>query len=196
MNKHLVKGTIGLVGTVLVAVVVLNITRSNNATPEIPQFPQYPPATPPTETPISIKPIDTSTWNRAQLHQNISVLIPNTWTAGSDGIYNYDYTKATGIRDPNFPDNSFKCVFYKDEALRSKINIEEEEKTINTQPKLTYIAATWNEDNSDSLRKLGEVVNLYTFKTETDEIFVECNIFKGVMLEVDRNILENSILTL
>ncbi len=187
MKKSLVALAV-IVPIAFFSLVLINVKGSNSPDPlDI--------TPPPTVNANSITAVDTSMWERVQLHQNISVLIPNLWSGGSDGIYNYDYTKVTGIRDPNFPDNSFKCVFYIDESLRSKIIIESE-KILNTQPKITYITAKWNNDNGDSLRKVGDLVNVYTFNNTSDEKYIECTVFKGVMLEDDKNKLENSILTL
>lgn len=135
-------------------------------------------------------------WKSVQLHQDINIMIPQEWSAASDGVYNYDHIQATGIRDPNFPDNSFKCVFYKDEALRSKISIIQEQ-TLQTSPKVTYINAKWSDQNDENrLIKFGDVINLYTYLSNTEEIYIECFGFKGSMLAKDKSTLENIILSI
>ena len=147
------------------------------------------------ETTNVITRVDNSRWNRAQLHQDISVLIPQAWGAGTDGVYNYDQTKTTGVRDPNFPENSFKCVFYKDSSLRSKIRIENEQ-TLNTMPKVTIINGKWNDKTQDTMRQVDEAVKIYTYFDNNEEVYTECNVFKGELLADDKNILENIILTI
>ncbi len=139
--------------------------------------------------------IDAKSWELAELHQDISVLIPQEWSAGSDGVYNYDHLQVTGPRDPNFPDNSFKCVFYKDSNLSSKLDVKNEQ-VISSNPSVTLVDAIWNDSSDDSLRKLGDDISIYTYKGTSDEVYVECNVFKGEIQTIDREILENIILTI
>ncbi len=179
--KNLILITI-IIGVVFLAVIFKNPSSKNVVQPQT------------SKPEIKIEKLDTSQWKHAQLHQNISVRIPSEWTFGSDGIYNYDINSVTGERDPNFPNNSVKCVFYKDTTLRTKLDLVREA-GINSNPTISTLDATWNA-NSEGLRQTGQVVNLYVFDTGTEEIFTECNVFKGEWLSSDKNILENVLLTI
>ncbi len=143
----------------------------------------------------TIKKMDTSGWKLAQLHQDITTRIPEGWSSGTDGIYNYDYLSVTGIRDKNFPENSFKCVFYSDSTLRPNITINNV-KILNSDPYITYNEATWEGEDLGISRKHGEPFNFYSYIKDSREIYSECNVFKGSMSADDQAIFENIILAL
>jgi|GEM_PF-6116033 len=144
-----------------------------------------------------ISPLDISSWKKVSLHQDISVKIPSTnWFETVDGVYNYNFVEATGLRDPNFPNNSFKCVFYKDLEMSNTYDIVNE-KTLSYTPSIKYLNVKWNDKVAEGLtRSIGSESNLYLVGTGLNAIYVECNVFKGVMSEEDKNILENILLTI
>ncbi|OGC45122.1 hypothetical protein A2V49_04700 [candidate division WWE3 bacterium RBG_19FT_COMBO_34_6] len=142
--------------------------------------------------PKTIQKLDTTGWTPAQIHLDVQIVLPATWHETTDGIYNYDQTKVTGLRDPNFPDNSFKCVFLDAKGQDQFYEILKEEK-ISDNPQIKYLQIKWNENQEPTpARSPGEETQIYLVDSPTRSgIQIECVIFKGELTQSDRNILEN-----